>query len=115
MMPMRRSGRRARETLGCLSLKLLIHLYQTVPWGLSRVVRVPALTKLTGTSQGVRGPESVEIWVTNLRCGEAEGAWLETLNSFVIKMETTLEGRDSTPGEGQEEGDGMKDSDSRDS
>lgn len=42
-------------------------------------------------------------------------AWLETLDSFVIKIEITLRCRGSSQEEGQEEGDWMKDSDSRES
>jgi hypothetical protein len=42
-------------------------------------------------------------------------AWLETIDSVVIKMEITLGSRGSIQEEGQEEGEGMRDSDSRDS
>jgi hypothetical protein len=56
----------------------------------------------------------VEICITVLRCGEAEGQ-VRNVDPFVIKIEITLGGRGSAQEEGQEEGDWMKDSDSRDS
>jgi hypothetical protein len=56
----------------------------------------------------------VEIYITVLRCGEAEGL-VRNVRFFVIKIEITLGCRSSSQEEGQEEGDWMKDSDSSDS
>ena len=59
-----------------------------------------------GTSQGVRGPESGNLGNGLTVRGSWEGL-VRNVNSFVIEMEITLGGRDSTQEEGQEEGQGV--------